>query len=232
MELVLGSFCLIIPIAFVVAAGLLVYVGFRSAAKRREQLAGHAHQREWQYHQDGSALVGRFAGDPFGRGSSRSASNVVEGSYEGRPFVAFDYRYRTGSGDDATTHSCSVVAVHLGVLAGPVPALQVSPQGAIGRFFSSLFGTDLELGDPVFDQRFHVRAASPELARDVLHPDLRALLLAHQDRAWRLEGDSLLLFRTGAHSPAELDAVLGLSKAILDRIPAPVWGRLRGEPPP
>lgn len=231
MDLVLGSFCLIVGLGFVALVAVMLVMGYRAAKKRQAELSTYAAQREWRYRQVGPDLVTRFSGDPFGRGSGRSAGNVVEGVYEARPFVAFDYSYRTGTGDDSTTHRCSIVAVHLGALAGPVPTLQVSSQGPISRFFSDLFGTDLQLGDPAFDPRFHVRAASPQFAQDVLHADLRALLLAHQDRAWRLEGDSLLLFRTGAHTPAELDAVLAFSKAILDRIPPVVWERLRGEAP-
>jgi hypothetical protein len=191
-------------------------------------MASYAVQREWRFNPSGTGLERRFPGDPFGHGHSRSATNVVEGWYEGRAFLAFDYRYTTGSGDDSSTYRFSVMTMHLGELTHPVPQLQVAEYRGLGKFFSNLFGSDLVLGDPVFDDRFHVRTDSPELAHDVLTPDLRAMLSAYQDRAWRLQGDSLVMFRRGQHTPAEIDAVLASMKAILDRVPPEVWDRLRG----
>ncbi len=74
----------------------------------------YAGTREWRFTADGAGLESRFRGDPFGRGRARRATNVVEGRYEGLPFLAFVYRYVTGSGDDSTTHACSVLTMHLG----------------------------------------------------------------------------------------------------------------------
>ena len=229
MDLVLGSLCLIVPAAaFVAIVVSAVVLTSRARQRRLQGMAAYAATREWRFTEDGTGLESRYPGEPFGRGSGRRASNVVDGSYEGRPFLAFDYRYTTGSGDDRSTSRYSVVAVHLGPLLHPVPRLQVSPQGALGRFFGNLFGTDHHLGDPGFDDAFHVRTDSPELARDVLHPDMRLTLSAYQDRAWRLEGDSMLMFKRGEHSPAEIDAVLASMHAILSRVPPLVWDRLRG----
>lgn len=216
---------------FALVAVLIVASAVATARGRRRRmdgLAAYAAKREWRYIPDGTGLERRFTGEPFGRGSSRRTSNVVEGWYEGWAFVAFDYRYTTRSGEDTTVHRNSVVSVHLGALSQPVPLLQVEPQGAIGRFFSALLGNDLAIGDPVFDKAFRVRTDSPELALDVLHPDLRALVSTWRDRAWRLQGDSLLMFRRGEHDPAEIDAVLAAMKALLDRVPPHVWDRLRG----
>ncbi|MEO9323737.1 hypothetical protein ABFT23_09620 [Nocardioides sp. C4-1] len=197
----LGVLCLVVPVAgFALVAASMVHHA-RVVRRRRELMSGYAGHREWRFSPSGAGLERRLTGDPFGKGSRRTASNVVEGRYEGRTFLAFDYRYTTSSDDSTSTHPFSVVAMHLGALAQPVPMLQVAPQGTLGRFFRSLFGGDLALGDAAFDARFHVRTTSPELARDVLHPDLRAMLTAYRDRAWRLEGDSLLMVRGGQHSP-------------------------------
>lgn len=231
MDLAVGSLCLLLPVAFVALIVVAAVLSRRAHQRRLQGMASYAAHREWRYAETGPGLPDRFSGDPFGRGHSRSASHVVEGRYEGRDFVAFDYRYVTGSGDDRSTYRWSVVAMHLGGLAHPVPALQVSPQGAMGRFFSGLFGTDHLIGDPAFDDAFHVRTESPDLARDVLHPDMRLLLAAYQDRAWRLQGDSLLMFRRGEHTPAEIDAVLASMTAVLVRVPQSVWDRLSGETP-
>ena len=228
MDLAVGALCLLVPAAFVALIVVAVVATSRARQKRLAGMAGYAMQREWRFSPEGAGLERRFTGEPFGRGSSRVASHVVEGHYEGRSFVAFDYRYTTRSGDDTHTHRWSVVSMHLGYLAHPVPVLQVSPQGAVGRFFTDIFGGDHKIGDPGFDEAFHVRTDSPDLARDVLHPDMRLMLAAYQDRAWRLQDDSLLMFRRGEHTPAEIDAVLASMLAILSRVPPVVWDRLRG----
>ncbi|MDO9455654.1 hypothetical protein [Nocardioides sp.] len=230
MNLSFGAF----GIFFLVVLGIIVLSAVASAAGRRRRaqgMAAYAAKREWRWSPDGTGLEHRLSGEPFGRGSRRIASNVVEGRYEGWAFVAFDYRYTTRSGDDSTVHRNSVVSMHLGSLAQSVPMLQVEPHGAVGRFFSELFGRGQPVGDPAFDKAFSVRTTSPELAHDVLHPDMRLMLASYQDRAWRFEGDSLLMFRRGEHSPAEIDQVLASMKAILDRVPPGVWDRLRGERP-
>lgn len=225
--LALGAF-LVVPL---VLLGLLVFAILAAVRHQKQRVAGLqglARQREWRFTADGRGLESRFPGDPFGRGGRRHATNVVEGRYEGRPFLAFDYSYVTRSGDHSTTHSFSVVTMHLGQLGCPAPMLQVSPQGSLGRFFSGLFGTDFQVGAPGFDEAFHVRTDSPQFALDVLHPGLTAMLGTYQDRAWRLQGDSLLMFRSGRHTPQEIDAVLWSMKAILDQVPGQVWGRLQG----
>ncbi len=228
MELLVGAACLLVPLVFIALIVVAIVAAQRARQRRVETLASYAAQREWRYTPDGTGLEDRFPGDPFGRGRARSATNVVEGSYEGRPFLAFDYSFRTGSGDDSTTHRFSVVTMHLGGLRHPVPMLQVAPTRGLAKFFTELFGHDLAIGDPVFDDLFQVRTDRPELAHDVLHADLRAMLAAYQDRAWRLQGDSLLMFRRGQHSPGEVDTVLASMKAILDRVPPGVWQRLGG----
>lgn len=227
-----GALCVVVTGLFAVLVVILIVAQVKAAKKRRAELGALAAHKEWSYRQDGSGLEHRFEGDPFGRGSRRTAQNVVEGRYEGRSFVAFDYSYVTSNGEDSTTHRFSVVALHLGLPPQVrVPRLQVRAQGSIGRFFTNLFGTDHQIGQPAFDEAFHVLTESPELARDVLHPGMTAMLTAHPGGAWRLQGDSLLLFSPGQHSPASLDGILAWGTAIFGQVPPEVWSRFRGEAP-
>ena len=228
--LVFGGLCFVVVGAFIALLVVLVVHQINANKKRTADFGMLAAHREWTFRPDGTGLEHRFDGDPFGRGSRRTARNVVEGRYEGRHFVAFDYSYVTSNGDDTTTHRFSVVAMHLDLPPQVrVPRLQVRPQGSIGRFFTNLFGTDHRIGHPPFDDSFHVLTESPQLAQDVLHPGMVGMLMAQPGGAWRLQGDSLLLFAPGSHSPASLDAILAWGKAILDQVPPHVWSRLRGE---
>ncbi len=214
-------------VAFVALATVLVVVGIRKAKERREALAAHATARGWAYRESDPSLVDRFHGAPFGRGSSRRATNCLYGHHGERPMVAFDYRYTTssGSGQDQTTtsHDYSVVALNLGV---SVPALAVSPEGAVGRFFGRLTNRDIQLGSADFDRAFTVTSDDRRFAADVLHPQMMQMLLQWPGLGWRLEGDSIVVVNNGHHSPVQVDANLAVLDAILDEVPDVVWQQL------
>jgi hypothetical protein len=227
LALLLGTVCVALPVVLVV---LLAVRASRRAEERRAGLAGYAAHREWEYRAEDPSLVSRFTSAPFGRGSSRRATNVLLGRHDGRSFVAFDYSFVTSSssGDttSSTTHRYSVLALHVG---RSVPALSVAPSGTMSRLFNALTNSDIPVGDPEFDRAFTVKSPVPEFARDVLHPGMLEVLRHHPDLAWRLEGDSMLVLRPGEHGPQEVEAKLHFMDAVLDRIPQRVWDRLGGE---
>lgn len=202
---------------------VLVLQANRRAAERRAGLAAYAEAREWEYRPQDPHLVGRFSGAPFGRGHNQQAVNVLLGRYDGRSFTAFDYHYVTGSGDERRSHTCSVTALHLGVVA---PDLAVGPTTTLRRWVDALTGRDIPIGDQPFDDFFTVHSPSPDFARDVLLSDVRDVMRQHPTLAWRIAGDSLLVIRPGGHAPGDIDATLHVMGALLDRIPEHVWHRL------
>jgi len=219
-------------VGIVTLAVLGVVHAQKRAAERRQGIAGFAQHKEWEFRPSDPGLVDRFHGAPFGRGHGRSATNVLLGRHDGRPFVAFDYHYTTssGSGSDSSSHHhvCSVVALNLGV---PTPGLSVAPTGAFGRLVNAVTGRDVPIGDPAFDHAFTVTSPAPEFARDVLHPGILEVVRFHPDLAWRFDHDSLVVLRAGEHSTPEVEAKLHFMDAILDRLPPHVLDRLGGEPP-
>lgn len=223
-------FFILFVVGFIVLAVVLVRAGIRQARERREALAGFAAAREWTYREADPSLVDRFHGSPFGTGSGRRATNCLYGRHAGRAMVAFDYHYTTssGTGEDrsSTTHSHAVVALNLGVR---VPALAVSPEGTIGRFFGRLTNRDIQLGSPAFDHAFTVTSDDPRFAVDVLHPQMVQLLLQWPALSWRFEGDSMVVVNRGTHAPVQVDATLAVMDAVLAHVPAVVWQRLRGQ---
>lgn len=212
-----------VTIGLVVVVPVLIVQANRRAAERRAGLAAYAQAREWEYRPQDPALVSRFGGAPFGRGHDRQAVNVLLGRYDGRAFTAFDYHHVTGSGDDRRSHTCSVIALNLGVAA---PDLAVGPTSTLRRWVDALTGKDIPIGDPPFDEFFTVHSSSPEFARDVLLSDVRDVMRHHPTLAWRITGDSLLVIRPAGHGPGDVDATLTVMGALLDRIPAHVWTRL------
>ncbi|MCD4535165.1 DUF3137 domain-containing protein [Nocardioides sp. cx-169] len=224
-----GSFGLLF-LGFTALVIVVFVVSLVQAKRRREGMTAFAAARGWTYRESDDSLVTRFSGDPFGTGSSRRATNCLYGAHDGRPMVAFDYRYTTssGTGDDHSTetHTYSVVAMSLGV---PVPPLAVSPEGPVGRFFGRLTNRDIELESEDFNRAFTVLAHDRRFASDVLHPQMMQMLLQWPALGWRFEGDSMLVVRAGDHEPHEVDATLAVMDAILDRVPEHVWRTLRGQ---
>lgn len=221
------------PLLLFLVVGALALVGawvsWEVARRRREEFAAYAAARGWTYVAEDPALVGRFSQAPFGRGFARRARNVLLGDHDGRSTVAFDYAYsqRTGSGKNrrTTTYHFSVVATHLGVR---VPALSVTPENVVGRFFGRILDSDVQLDSEQFNRTFTVAAEDRKFAYDVLHPQMMEMLLRRPDLAWRTEGDSLVMVSSGRHSPALVEDRLAAMDAIADQVPEFVWRQLRG----
>lgn len=225
-----------IPLVFFLFFGavivLMIVIGvasYLSAKKRREALSTLAAGRGWVYAEQDDSWVDRFEGAPFGLGHDRRAENVLTGAYDGRSFVAFDYRYSTTeTSTDAQGHTQTHTEVHpysvLGLDAGTVfPELSVTPEGFFGRMVGRLTNTDIELESEAFNRAFTVRSDDRKFATDVLHPRMMEYLLQIPDRGWMLRAGWLLAVRPGRHSIEQVDARLTDLDGILDRIPDFVW---------
>ena len=228
---------------FGVAILLMVLIGvlsYLSAKRRRESFTALAAQRGWTYVQRDDRWADRFDGAPFGTGRDRQANNVLIGAYDGRPFVAFDYRYSTTeTSTDAQghvqthteVHPFSVLALDAGVT---FPELSVTPEGFFGRTVGRLTNTDIELESEAFNRAFTVTSPDRKFATDVLHPRMMEYLLQIPDRGWSLRDGWLLAVRPGQHTVEQLDSRLTDLDGILDRIPEFVWKDAGGhaDPPP
>ena len=93
MEFVIILFVLLV-------VGLIVY-GLYAAAHRRKTLEAWARARGLAFRPDSAhdfdERFPRF--DCLRQGSDRYAYNLLEGAWEGRPFLGFDYHYTTHSTD-------------------------------------------------------------------------------------------------------------------------------------
>jgi hypothetical protein len=213
---------------------VIVVVSFVAAKKRREALSLLATQRGWHFAARDDGWVERFDGAPFGLGHDRQALNVLTGGYDGRSFVAFDYRYSTTeTSTDAQGHTQTHTEVHpysvLGLDAGAsFPDLAVTPEGFFGRMVGRLTNTDIELESEMFNRAFTVTSPDRKFTTDVLHPRMMEHLLQIPDRGWALRGGWLLAVRSGRHSVVELDSRLHDLDGILDLIPDFVWKTARG----
>lgn len=222
-----------LPIAVFAVGACLVLLfavfGYLAAKRRREQLASFAASKGWTWTREDARWTTRFDGHPFGTGDNRRACNIITGTYDARRFEAFDYSYTTTStstdaqGHTTThteTHSFSVVALEVGVT---LPRLEVAPEHWLGRMVGRLTNRDIELESEDFNRAFTVTCPDRKFASDVLHPQMMEFLLGHRDLGWRFQDGALLVVRGGSHSPAEVEAKLGITDGILDRVPEFVW---------
>jgi hypothetical protein len=221
-------------VAFVIVVGAIAYFSWLSAKKRREALAALAAQRGWQYVERDDRWCQAFDGAPFGLGHNRKATNVLSGEYDSRRFVAFDYVYyttetSTDSQGHTTTreesHDFAVFGLDMGA---DFPALEVSPEGMVGRFIGRLTNRDIELESEDFNRAFTVTCPDRKFASDVLHPRMMEYLLQHRDQAFRFDHAWVLNVDNGNAKIEEIEPRLAMVDGIVDQIPEFVWKEVRG----
>lgn len=222
-------FFVIVAVAIVVTG----IFGFLAAKKRREDMAALAHARGWSYSERDDGCHARFQGSPFGLGHDRRSTNVLEGVYDGRPFVAFDFVYHTTqtSTTGKTTssrevpHRFGIVALDMGAA---FPPLEVTPEGFVGRFVGRLTNSDIELESEDFNRAFTVSCPDRKFASDVLHPRMMELLLQFPDSAFGFDRRWILDVESGTVPLAGIEPRLRRVDAVVDQIPEFVWREVRG----
>ncbi len=219
---------LLIALAIVViAAG--GYLSYLSNKKRLALFTRFAAANGWTLTQRNDAWAGRWEGTPFAGGDHRTARLVLEGPWQGRGMVAFDYSFQTHTTDSqghrsTTTHRYAVCAV---AMPTALPRLQVTRENILTRFGGAIGLGDIEFESEDFNRTFRVTCPDPKFASDVIHPRQMAMLLAAAPRmgsvAWRMEGSDLICWADGRQDPAKTLERLALLGAVLDGVPSFVW---------
>ena len=197
-------------------AGIFLGVALHRAKTRRLRL--FAHQHGWRFVPMDRALVGRYDGAPFGRGSGRRASYVVSGPHRGTWFVAFEYRYTESRGESSRTHRFTVVAIDL-----PARRPRLEITRGTPRFPGRSGMRDLRPARGRFSDAFHVSTDDERFAHAVLHPRTTEWLLANGRYALRFGGDHLLAWSRGTIEPGTAATMLDHVCDLRDRIPTSVW---------
>jgi hypothetical protein len=209
-------------LVLVLAVGIYSY---QADKKRRALLQAYAQSNGWTYLARDDSWCSRFEGTPFGQGDSRKASNILTGSYDGLPMVAFDYSYETSTTDSKghrskTTHRYAVCALQLPAW---LPELELSPESALTRLAGHLGFGDVELESEDFNRHYRVSARNPKFAYDVLHPRTMQTLLGRPALHMRLSGADAVCWENGRLEPAELVARLSTLLVVIRGIPSFVW---------
>lgn len=209
-------------------AGLVIYLSMRHQRQRREFLTAWAHQRGWTFHPAIADLPRRWAGPPF-VGGRVPAREVLTGDFHGHQALSFAYVYTTGSGDNRTTHSYHVVALHL---PAPLPWLRLSPEGFGAGLRRFLGGRDIQFESQVFNDSWWVEGPEGQYPFDVIHPRMMERLMQHDalGRNICIEGQDIYLWAAGSHEIRHIDFYLNLLLGIVQLIPRHVWLRVGHDP--
>jgi len=212
-------------VIFFVGSVVAYLVNRRHSGKRLDEFERECRSRGWTYLASEDKLADRWLGTPFGHGGDRSATSVVLGKAWGRRFTAFDYSYETstGTGTDrqSTTHWFAICVIGL---PRALPGLEVAPEGAFSWFTEAIgVTTDVDLESEDFNRAFRVSAGNKKFASDVLTPRTMEYLLVATPRAWRIEGNELVSWRSGTVEPDDVVTTVELLDGVVKAIPSFVW---------
>ncbi len=203
---------------FAILAVGIVGVGVWRAAVRKKALASWAESRGL------SPLPGRDARlddrhpsfRALRRGYSRYAHHRMEGSFSGRPVMAFDYHYVTGAGKNRRVHQFSAV-----LLRSPIPLkpFLMRSENVFDRI-GEVFGLDdLDFESSEFSRAYHVRSSDRRWAYDVLHARTIDFLLQRPRHNLQFDETHALIWRERRFRPADFDQALEIASGVLDRLP-------------
>lgn len=201
----------------VVGASLSVLAGVVGAQvtahrEHRAALRRWAREHGWTWRGRDGAEAHRHPSPLLGQ--VRCATDVLSGTWGGRPCVAYDLRaHRTRAGLDGSpqvrVERAAVLVVRVRV---PLPDLLLQPRTAVGRLLH-------RRSDPL-RQGYRVRGPG---AAEVLQPGAVPPLLAARDLHLQVVGDEVVCWRRGRSRPDELEERLAVVTAVLDAVPLSVW---------
>ena len=213
--------------AVLLAALAVVFVlALLAQRARRRRLLAWAAANGFGYRRAAREYTDLPWGRPWGRGHSRLAVDVLEGTRGGRPVRCFEYRYRVtdaagpnGARSDRTYH----FAVYWVRLPKVLGELVVGREGLGSRIARAVGVRDIELESERFNRRFTVTAPDRRFAYDILHPRMMEWLLVGQAPGFRLHGADLVLVEPGGLRPDNVLSRLDYLGGVADRIPDIVW---------
>lgn len=214
--LVMPVLCLGIP------GGLVAFAILHSRRVRQRRIAycaGWAAHHGFHYLPSDPAALAISQQPPFTSGHARMALDVFRGTFRDVHLHSFQLQFRSGSGDNESTHDYQVVAISL---PGARPLLDIAHENSLSRWFEK----DLQFENRAFNDRFKIASPSSRFAYDIIHPRTMEWMLAdpraHVIR-WRFEGAWLMTFRRGGLNPDEVFYYADFLHQVLAQVPKHVW---------
>jgi len=164
--------------------------------RRREAFERYALERGLRFEAERPGEEQRHTGTcpVFSEGHSRKWRYTFSGTRNGAPFTAFEYRWTTGSGKNATTH---YVGAMLWTLEGrKLPQFMLTPEGLFDRIATYFGGQDLDFEDaPEFSKAYRLRGTDEPAVRGLFRSPLRYALSAEPGQHIAGAGNELMWWR-------------------------------------
>jgi hypothetical protein len=216
---------ILVPVLVVLGIGLGIagaIAAWRAHQRRREELTAFAeeHGGRISFERD-RRFERRFPHfDCLREGDDRRADMVIEGTHQGRPFVAFDYHYSRTSGtgkDRRTTHyHFSGVILECAFAFEPLTWRCETVFDRVSAFFGM---NDIQFELTEFNRAFHVRAKDRRFATDAIQPSTMEFLLGAPRFHVECETTQMCVWRTTRFGAAEFRQALELAHGFLERLP-------------
>lgn len=217
----MAPFLMFGAVIVVIIAGLIY--SFIQAARRRQALEQWAKKRGWRF--DGSrrdhAMHQRYGFDCLERGTDdRYAFNFVEGEYDGRPIVTFDYHYATysnsKSGRKTNHHYFSAVIMECRL---PLKPLKIRREGFFDKVANFFGRNTINFESAEFSSKFHVEAPDRKWAYDVIHTRTMKMLMRAPALEIQMYGPWLIAADRRQMTIARLEKALKLLDGMIDNLP-------------
>jgi hypothetical protein len=192
-----GGFIIIIFLVFfvfIIGAGIY---SFLAARKRREDMAALAARLGLNFSAgENYGLADRFEFlNQLAQGENRYAMNVLSGTFQQNPVLAFDYHYETHSTDSKghrQTHH-HWFSFFILTLPAAFPELTVRRENFLIKI-AEVFGyQDINFESAEFSKTFNVRSKDKKFAYDVCNGKMMEYLLANRDLSIEIENQALAL---------------------------------------
>jgi len=160
------------------------------------------------------------------RGHSRRASNIMQGPWNGRDLLAFDFHYVTGHGKDRTTHTFSAIVLQSSV---PLKPLSIRPENVFDKV-TEFFGVDdIDFESAQFSREFHVKSPDKRWAYDVLHQRTMEFLLNRGKFSIQFDNQHAIVWRNRRFNTQIFQEAIETIEGIYDRIPEYLARQQSGE---
>jgi len=204
-------------VALIAAVGLFLF-GLAQRARRRKELAAWAATQGFTFsHNPNRFFDERFPGFRcLRRGHSRTAYHISEGTRNGRPVIAFDYRYVVGHGKSRSVCRLSAVILQSRIALKP---LYIRPEGIFDKLTEFAGIDDIDFESAEFSRAFYVKSRDRRWAYDVLHPRTMTLLLEMPRFSIEFDSTHVIVWKAPRFAPDRFEAAMAVAEGLLDRLP-------------
>ena len=205
-----GFFCLLIS-GFAVLIVVSVAVGQLMDRQRTKALAAVAAEMGLPFYESGQAnLIGTLNRlQLFSRGRNKKIHNMIYGDAQDVDVAIFDYRYRTGSGKNSSTHSQTVAYVNSSQL--DLPQFALRPERFFDRIGAALGMQDINFeSHPVFSGKYVLKGDSESRVREFFDSGVLDYFESRGELCVEGGGPHLIVYRASKRvKPDQVRALLG-----------------------